>query len=147
MVDALIPVPIQVHPSALKRTTWHEYLVRFAFGGLITAAAGIIAREFGPEVGGLFLAFPAIFPATATLVEKHEIEKKKNKGINGVVRGREAAAFDAAGTAMGCVGLFVFAVVVMHLIQARSLWVVLTSATVCWLAASVLTWWIRMRVL
>jgi hypothetical protein len=30
----------------------------------------------GPRVGGLFLAFPAIFPASATLVEKHEKQKK-----------------------------------------------------------------------
>ncbi|HEV3512233.1 MAG TPA: DUF3147 family protein [Candidatus Sulfotelmatobacter sp.] len=140
-------MPIEVHPSALKRTKWHEYLVRFVFGGLITAAAGIIAKKFGPEVGGLFLAFPAIFPATATLVEKHETEKKREKGQNDIVRGRDAAAFDAAGSAMGSVGLFVFAVLVLQFIQGHSLWLVLAGATLCWLAASVLTWWIRMRVL
>jgi hypothetical protein len=32
---------------------------------------GLIAARFGPVVGGLFLAFPAIFPASATLIEKH----------------------------------------------------------------------------
>lgn len=140
-------MPIQVHVSALKRTTWHEYLIRFAFGGLITAVAGIIAKRFGPEVGGLFLAFPAIFPATATLIEKHETEKKRKKGLKGIVRGREAASLDAGGSAMGCVGLFVFAVVVLRFIQGHNLWVVLTCATLCWLAASIVTWWIRMRVL
>jgi hypothetical protein len=114
---------------------------------LITAVTGIIAKKFGPEVGGLFLAFPAIFPATATLVEKHETEKKKAKGIDGTLRGRDAAAFDAAGSAMGCVGLFVFALVVLHFIQGHSLWLVLLGGTMCWLAVSVLTWWIRMRVL
>jgi hypothetical protein len=51
-------------------------------------------------VGGLFLAFPAIFPASATLVEKHEAENKKRRGLSGMVRGREAAALDAAGAAM-----------------------------------------------
>ena len=28
----------------------------------------------------LFLAFPAIFPASATLIEKHEKEKKEREG-------------------------------------------------------------------
>ncbi len=54
-----------------------DYAIRFLFGGLITVAAGIIAKRFGPGIGGLFLAFPAIFPASATLIEKHEKEKKE----------------------------------------------------------------------
>jgi hypothetical protein len=36
----------------------------------MTAIPGWIASKYGPVVGGLFLAFPAIFPASATLVEK-----------------------------------------------------------------------------
>ena len=138
---------IKVNPSALKQTKWHEYLVRFAFGGLITAAAGIIAKKFGPEVGGLFLAFPAIFPATATLIEKHETEKKQKKGLKGTVRGRNAASIDAAGSAMGSVGLFVFAVIVLHFIAGHNLWLVLAGAMLGWLVVSVLTWLIRKRVL
>lgn len=138
---------IKVNPSALKQTKWHEYLVRFAFGGLIAAAAGIIAKKFGPEVGGLFLAFPAIFPATATLIEKHETEKKQKKGLKGIVRGRNAASVDAAGSAMGSVGLFVFAVIVLHFIAGHNLWLVLAGAMLGWLAVSVLTWSIRKRVL
>jgi hypothetical protein len=63
--------------SALGKTKWYEYALRFAFGGAITVAAGLIANKWGPGVGGLFLAFPAIFPASATLVEKHEKTKKK----------------------------------------------------------------------
>lgn len=138
---------IKVNPSALKQTKWHEYLVRFAFGGLITAAAGIIAKKFGPEVGGLFLAFPAIFPATATLIEKHETEKKQKRGLKGTVRGRNAASVDAAGSAMGSVGLFVFAVIVLHFIAGHNLWLVLAGAMLGWLAVSVLTWLVRKRVL
>ena len=65
--------------GALAKTKWYEYLVRFAFGGAITVTAGILAKHFGPVFGGLFLAFPAIFPASATLVAKHETEKKKNR--------------------------------------------------------------------
>ena len=68
---------IQIDPSVLKETKWHQYAVRFVFGGLITAMAGVISKEFGPVIGGLFLAFPAIFPASATLIEKHEEEKER----------------------------------------------------------------------
>ena len=68
---------IEINFAALARSKWYEYLVRFAFGGLITALAGIIAKRYGPGVGGLFLAFPAIFPATATLLEKHEKHRKE----------------------------------------------------------------------
>jgi hypothetical protein len=65
---------IKVYPSALGQTKWYEYAIRFLFGGMITAVAGMIAKQFGPGIGGLFLAFPAIFPASATLIEKHETQ-------------------------------------------------------------------------
>jgi hypothetical protein len=74
---------IKVDPSVIGQTRWHEYAIRFLFGGLITAIAGIIAKKFGPAIGGLFLAFPAIFPASATLIEKHEKQKKEEKGLRG----------------------------------------------------------------
>jgi hypothetical protein len=60
---------ISLDLSALGKTKWYEYALRFAFGGSITVAAGLVAKKWGPGVGGLFLAFPAIFPASATLVE------------------------------------------------------------------------------
>src|SRR5881398_2408468 len=88
-----------------------EYALRFLFGGLIPAVAGIIAKKFGPGVGGLFLAFPAIFPASATLIEKHEKQKKESEGLRGTERAREAVSVDAAGAAMGSIGLLVFALV------------------------------------
>src|SRR5579864_4617827 len=79
---------IVVNFDGLRRTRWHEYGIRFLAGGTITALVGIIGRKFGPSIGGLFLAFPAIFPASAMLVEKHELEKKRNAGVNGVLRSR-----------------------------------------------------------
>ena len=57
---------VKLNPAALSETKPREYAMRFLFGGLVTVATGIIAEKFGPTVGGLFLAFPAIFPATAT---------------------------------------------------------------------------------
>ena len=65
------------------------------FGGLITALAGVIAKQFGPAVGGLFLAFPAMFPASATLIEETREAKEGKKGLHGAPRGREAASMDA----------------------------------------------------
>ena len=62
--------------ASLTQGHWYEYPIRFVLGGAMTAMAGWIASKYGPVVGGLFLAFPAIFPASATLVEKHEREKK-----------------------------------------------------------------------
>ena len=143
---AEIVMQIKVDPSVLGQTKWHEYAIRFLFGGLITAAAGIIANKFGPGIGGLFLAFPAIFPASATLIEKHEKQKKEKEGLHGSLRGREAASIDAAGSAMGSIGLLVFASVVWQFVARYNTWVVLTGATVAWLAASVLIWQVRKRV-
>ena len=86
---AEIAMQIKVDLSVLGQTRWYEYAIRFIFGGLITAVAGIIAR-LGRGVGGLFLAFPAIFPASATLIEKHETQKKEEEGLQGTQRGRKS---------------------------------------------------------
>ena len=90
--------------STLAEGHWYEYAIRFVLGGAATMFAGWIATEWGPVIGGLFLAFPAIFPASATLVEKHERERKENAGLRGAKRGRDAAALEAAGAAprRGC---------------------------------------------
>ena len=134
---------IRLDLSTLGQTKWHDYAVRFLFGGLITAIAGMIAKKFGPGIGGLFLAFPAIFPASATLIEKHEEEKKESLGLNGAARGRSAASIDAAGSSMGSIGLFIFAFVVWQFMPRDPAWMVLGGATVLWLGVSVAIWQIR----
>ena len=58
----------------------------------MTVVAGLIAARFGPVIGGLFLAFPAIFPASATLIEKHVRESKEKAGLPGARRCWAAAA-------------------------------------------------------
>jgi Protein of unknown function (DUF3147) len=72
---------IQVDLVALKMTKWSEYALRFLFGGVITVITGVLAERYGPEFGGLFLAFPALLAASATLIEKHERERKRRFGI------------------------------------------------------------------
>src|SRR5437868_9976089 len=103
---------IQINPEVLAQTKWYEYAVRFLFGGLVAAAAGIIAKKFGPAFGGLFLAFPAIFPASATLIEKHEKQEKERPGLKGTKRAADAVSVDAAGAAIGTLGLACFALLV-----------------------------------
>lgn len=136
---------VKIDASALRRTRWQDYAVRFVFGGLITAITGIIAKKFGPEVGGLFLAFPAIFPASATLIEKSEIQKKHKAGLHGSDRGRKAASIDAAGSAIGSLGLMVFGLIVWQLLPNHSPCPVLLAATVAWLVVSITSWKIRKR--
>ena len=137
---------IEAKFSALKNVKPHEYFVRFLFGGLVTVLAGLIAKRYGPGVGGLFLAFPAIFPATATLVEKHEKQKMHRAGLHGSRRGRSAAAVDAAGTSIGAIGLFFFAVIVWFYLPGHPAWIVLLVAGCAWFAISVLLWVIRKRI-
>ena len=127
-------------PSALAKTKWYEYGIRLLCGGAITVVTGLLAKEFGPVFGGLFLAFPAIFPASATVAEKHEREKKQDAGIMNTVRGRQAAALDARGAAMGSIGLVCFAVVVWKLLPHTNGALALASGLFAWLAMSLLIW-------
>jgi hypothetical protein len=131
--------------SALAKTRWKEYGVRFLFGGAITVIAGLLAKRFGPVFGGLFLAFPAIFPASATLVEKHEREKKQKAGIMNTTRGRQAAALDARGATIGSLGLIYFALLVWKLLPAWNAALVLCVALSLWLGVSVLIWRVSKR--
>jgi len=48
---AELAMQIKVDPSVIGQTRWYEYAIRFLFGGLIAAVAGIIAKKFGPGIG------------------------------------------------------------------------------------------------
>jgi len=134
---------ISIDLSNLRRVTFPEYAVRFVLGGTVTLATGLIAHAYGPVVGGLFLAFPAIFPASCTLVEKHERERKKKLGLHGEARGRKAAALDSFGAALGTIGLGAFAVVAWRLLPSYSAAVALVAAMVTWTVISLAAWRIR----
>ena len=131
--------------ASLKTTKPHEYAIRFVAGGLITAATGLIAQKFGPVVAGLFLAFPAIFPASATLIAKHEKERKQKAGYDGTRRGRAAAAADAAGTSLGCIALLAFALIVWRLLPTTTPWLVLPLAAITWAGTAVILWRLRQK--
>lgn len=142
---------VKFNVAALGRSRWYEYVIRFIFGGAITALTGIIAKRWGPGIGGLFLAFPAILPAAATLIEKHEKQKKERAGMEGTHRGRATAGVDAAGAAMGSLGLMAFALVVWRCMPNYPAALVLGLATLAWLLVAVLAWgvhetvWRRLR--
>jgi len=131
--------------SALRRTHWGEYAVRFALGGAVTVVTGLLAHGFGPVVGGLFLAFPAIFPASATLIEKHETNKKRQAGLDGVARGRKAAALDAAGSVLGAAALIVFAFVAWKALPNHAAPIALGAAALLWFVVATCLWWLRKR--
>lgn len=136
---------IQVDLSAVSKTRWYEYAIRFVFGGLITAATGIISKKYGPDIGGLFLAFPAILPAGATLIEKRETEKKRRMGMNGKKRAAEAVSADAAGASIGTIGLSVFGLFIWKTMATYPVWLALASATIAWSVSSFLLWDLRKR--
>lgn len=136
---------IKIDSAAIKQTKWHEYALRFFAGGLITVVAGMIAQKWGADAGGLFLAFPAIFPAGATLMEKHQRERKQNRGLHGEKRGMDVAAVDAVGAAMGSLGLIAFAGICWLGLPRYAPWLVLSAATLSWASVSLCSWAVRRR--
>ena len=111
----------------IKKTKPSEFLTRFIFGGVVTACAGLVTHYFGPTVGGLFLAFPAILPASLTLVERHS--------------GREQAVEDAEGACLGAIGLAAFALATWHFARIFDSPAVLGFALIAWLTVSIAAWW------
>jgi hypothetical protein len=132
---------VSVSTSGLKRASWYEHVIRFVLGGLVTAFAGLVAKKFGPSFGGLFLAFPAIFASSTTLIEKHERERKEEKGLQGIYRGRQAAGADAAGAAMGSIGLIAFAVAVWKLLPEHNSTAVILGSTLIWASVALGVWY------
>jgi hypothetical protein len=119
----------KAQPRTLKDKKASEYLLRFLFGGVVTACTGWVAHAWGPVVGGLFLGFPAILPASLTLVKQHD--------------GRQQAVEDARGGRLGSIGLIAFGVVVWAMASGFPPWLVLLVATLAWIVVDVGLWFIR----
>lgn len=136
--------PIRFSPSSLREGRWYEYIIRFAMGGAATVFTGLISSRFGAAVGGLFLALPAIFCASATLIEKHEIRRKREAGLAGERRGQQAAALDATGAALGAVGMLGFAIAFWLLVES-SIVAAFVGASLAWLVVSVAAWFVRRK--
>ena len=95
------PRRVDVLPSAdlskIRGAKPKELLVRFVLGAAVSVDAGIISKGVGPRLGGVFLAFPAILPASLTFVQGKE--------------GTHKADRDAIGAVLGGLALVVFAAV------------------------------------
>ncbi len=122
-----LPLRATARTERLSQTLPREYAIRFVFGGLVTVAAGLIATRWGAIVGGLFLAFPSILPASLTLVKGHA----KLSG---------AAGADALGATLGSLGLVVFALVGWTLSTSVPGWAMLAIATAAWAVGAVGAW-------
>ena len=136
--------PIRFSPSSLKEGRWYEYLIRFALGGAATVFTGAVSSRYGASIGGLFLALPAIFCASATLIEKHEIRRKQEAGLSGERRGQMAAALDSAGAALGGLGMLAFAVIFWLMVE-KSVVGAYAGASLAWLVVSVAAWYARRK--
>jgi Protein of unknown function (DUF3147) len=111
--------------SLEKAAVW-EYVVRFLFGGLVTMCCGLVAHHSGPSIGGLFLAFPAILPASLTLITRHG--------------NRAQAVDDARGACLGTIGLAAFAAFAWRTATTWPAPLVLGVATLVWIAVSMAAW-------
>jgi hypothetical protein len=111
------------NPDELGAHRLRDYVIRFCFGAGITLVAGLIGMKFGPKLGGVFLAFPAILPASLTLIEQKE--------------GRERAAIDSIGAVLGAIAMIAFAVVVSLSVVKLGTVVALGIALVIWLMVAV----------
>jgi hypothetical protein len=134
---------IRIDWGSLRRVQAHEYVVRFLLGGAVTVATGLIAKTWGPVVGGLFLAFPAIFPASATLLDKHEREKKRKAGVRSTIRGRLAVGLDARGAALGAIAMIVFALLVWKELPRHNALIILGAAVLAWVIVAAGLWRLR----
>lgn len=133
---------VRLQLSALRQTRWYEVALRILFGGIATVLTGLIAKSSGPVVAGLFLAFPAIFPSTATLVEKHAKERRRRVGL-GTLRAAHVVAIEARGATLGSAGLIGFAMVMWLALPLVPSAFGLLLAGLAWLALSVTAWELR----
>jgi uncharacterized membrane protein (GlpM family) len=101
-----------------------ELGLRFVLGFVISVVAGVITVVGGPKLGGMFLAFPSILPASLTLLAKRH--------------GRRAAELEARGSVLGAVALAAFAGWCWLAFERLAPPVVLLGGLVVWIAGAVL---------
>jgi len=118
---AVRDVTPSLHPEGLRQIGSRELIVRFCLGAAVSVIAGIIAKAVGARFGGLFLAFPAILPASLTIIQE--------KG------GTRRADRDASGAVLGACGLVVFAVVAESTFTRLNPAVVLVTSLAGWIVA------------
>jgi hypothetical protein len=109
--------------SKLQEVEPGDLLIRFAFGALISIIAGVVSLVWNAKAGGLFLAFPAILPATLTLIEKNESKREAEE--------------DDEGALLGAVAMVSFAATAMWGLAALAAGLALAAATGAWAATAI----------
>jgi hypothetical protein len=117
---------VGVDLNKLRSIRPRELAMRFAFGAAISVIAALIGLAFNQTVGGMFLAFPAILPATVTLIEKKE--------------GTKEATMDVEGAVAGAAGLIAFALVCIYGLRRDSAAPVLLLAFCAWAAVALIVY-------
>jgi len=120
--------------KSFRKTKASEYATRFLFGGAIGSVAFYAGHRFGPHVGGVLLAFPALLPASLTLAKEHEA--------------RDSAIVQARAAALGALSLIAFAMTA-RAIGPRQIGLGLPLALLIWFGCSYSLWlltvWMRRR--
>ena len=99
-------------------------MIRFAFGALVSIAAGVVTLVWNAKAGGMFLAFPAILPATLTLIEKEQSKREAQK--------------DDEGAVLGSVAMLAFAATATWALTALPAGLALAAASAAWLSVALL---------
>ena len=113
---------VALNLGAVREARPRDYAVRFAFGAAISVAAGLVGLRFGPKVGGLFLAFPAVLPAALSLIESKD--------------GEGPADADMQGGVLGAIGMVCFAAIVFGGLKSLGAPLTLALALAAWAVVS-----------
>lgn len=128
-----VPEPPGFDLRKALRAKPRAMLLRFTAGAVTSVVAGILALVFGPRIGGIPLAFPAVLVASLTLIEEQEDSEEAREDSRGAMAGAAAMAV------FGVVGGVLFGVLPGG--------VVLVLAAIAWLLVAFglygLLWWAR----
>lgn len=114
---------VAFEPSRLREIDVKGLAVRFVFGFVISVVVGAIGLSAGDRVAGLFLAFPAILPASLTLIAERE--------------GEDEAKVDAVGACFGCLGLAAYGATSWFLLPRVAPVVAELGALVAWAVVAI----------
>ena len=73
--------------TGLTQVRARDLLVRFALGAIVSVTAAVLAKAVNARFAGAFLAFPAILPASLTLIQDKEGTRDADRNAIGAVLG------------------------------------------------------------
>jgi hypothetical protein len=111
--------PPSLRPDRIGQVSPKALGIRFLAGAATSVVAGVLTIAFGPRLGGIMLAFPAILAASLTLIASEE--------------DRHEAREDARGAVLGGCALAAFAAVCALAFTHWNAALVLATATGAWL--------------